>query len=98
MRFISPECRDDVEEAQCSRCFASSLEEYGRLHGAMRSAVYTIPKGLKQINEHCTSFLFLITYYNSGLLVLRQNKINFNKIYETKINKVFSVQNIISNL
>ena len=28
--------------------------------------------------------------------MLRQNKINFNKIYETKINKVFSIQNIIS--
>ena len=38
----------------------------------MRSAVYTIPKGLKQINEHCTSFLFLITYYNFGLLLLWQ--------------------------
>ena len=74
-RFISPECRDDEEEAQCSRCLASSLQEYGRLHGAMRSAVYTIPKGLKQINEHCTSFLFLITYYNSGLLLLWQKLI-----------------------
>ena len=74
-RFISPECRDDEEEAQCSRCLASSLQEYGRLHGAMRSAVYTIPNGLKQINEHCTSFLFLITYYNSGLLLLWQKLI-----------------------
>ena len=74
-RFISPKCRDDEEEAQCSRCLASSLQEYGRLHGAMRSAVYTIPKGLKQINEHCTSFLFLITYYNSGLLLLWQKLI-----------------------
>ena len=81
-----------------TRWLASSLKEYGRLHRAMCSAVDTIPKGLKQINEHCTSFLFLITYYNSGLLVFRQNKINFNKIYETKINKVFSVQNIIRNL
>ena len=29
----------------------------------MCGAVYTIPKGLKLINEH-SSFLFLITYYN----------------------------------
>ena len=63
--FISPECRDDDEEAQCSCTLVSfKLEEYGRLHRAMWSAVDTIPKGLKQINEHCASFLFLMTYYN----------------------------------
>ena len=33
----------------------------------MCSAVDTIPKGLKQINEHCASFLFLMTYYNSKI-------------------------------
>ena len=52
--------------------FTNWTEEYGRLHVAMCSAVYTIPKGLKLINEHCTSFLFLITYYNFGLLLLWQ--------------------------
>ena len=50
-----------------ARWLASSLEEYGRLHRAMCSAVDTIPKGLKQINEHCASFLFLMTYYNSEI-------------------------------
>jgi len=39
----------------------------------MCSAVDTIPKGLKQINEHCASFLFLMTYYNSEI---KRKKIN----------------------
>ena len=56
-----------------ARWLASSLEEYGRLHRAMCSAVDTIPKGLKQINEHCASFLFLMTYYN---LEIKRKKIN----------------------
>ena len=56
-----------------ARWLASSLEEYGRLHRAMCSAVDTIPKGLKQINEHCASFLFLMTYYNSEI---KRKKIN----------------------
>ena len=33
----------------------------------MCSAVDTISKGLKQINEHCASFLFLMAYYNSEI-------------------------------
>ena len=48
-----------------ARWSASTLAGYGRLHRAMCSAVDTIPKGLKQINEHCVSFLFVMTYYNS---------------------------------
>ena len=46
----------------------------------MCSAVYTIPKGLKQINQHYTYFLFLITYLNSGLLVFQSGVINFQHV------------------
>ena len=90
--FISPECRDDEEEAQCSpaRWFASSLEEQGRLHGAMCSAVYTIPKGLKRINQHCASFLFLMTYYhtekNRKKINIAEKKKNYIKNY-SEINR-----------
>ena len=65
-----------------ARWLASSLEEYGRLHRAMCSAVDTIPKGLKQINEHCASFLFLMTYYNSEIERKKINVAEKKKIYK----------------
>ena len=57
--FISRECTYDGE-AQCSpaACLASSLSEQNRLHGAVCSVVYPVPKGLMLTNEHCTFFIF----------------------------------------
>ena len=65
-----------------ARWLASSLEEYGRLHRAMCSAVDTIPKGLKQINKHCISFFIF-----NDLLQLRNKKKKIN-IAEKKKNYI----------
>ena len=51
----------------------------------VQCSLRTIPNGLKQINQHCTSFLFLITYLNSGLLLcsvcnIQSDIINFQHV------------------